>query len=86
VEMSEITLEQIDVIRERTGVNYTKANEALKTNQCNIVDAIVYLQEEKKFAVNDMFTTKQKILGSMFGTLILEGLGTILLKRLLKKL
>ena len=84
--MSEITLEQIDIIRERTGVNYTKANEALETSKCNVVDAIIYIQDENKSVVNDIFRSKGRIMGTMLGTLVLEGLGTILVKRLFKKL
>jgi NACalpha-BTF3-like transcription factor len=37
--MSEITLEKIDIIRERTGANYAEAKEALEVSDGNVVDA-----------------------------------------------
>lgn len=42
-----ITLEQVDQVRERTGVSYQKAKEALEKANGDVVDAIVLLEEEK---------------------------------------
>ena len=41
-------LEQIDLLRERTGVSYGEAKEALEKNNFDIVEAIVYLEKENK--------------------------------------
>ena len=40
----EITLESIDAVRERTGVSYTEAKEALEKSNGSVVDAIVLLE------------------------------------------
>jgi uncharacterized protein DUF4342 len=62
--MAEITLEKMDIIRERTGVSYSEAKEALEACQGNVVDALVYLENKQKenndtFA-EDMYTTKDE--------------------------
>jgi hypothetical protein len=43
-----ISISQIDELRERTGVNYTDALEALKSCNEDILEAIVYLEKNKK--------------------------------------
>ena len=58
--MSEITLEKIDIIRERTGASYTEAKEALEASDGNVVDALIYLEKDKKSTVDEMFTTKEE--------------------------
>ena len=46
--MSEITLEKVDLIRERTGVSYTEAKEALEAGNGDVVDALIYIENKKK--------------------------------------
>jgi uncharacterized protein DUF4342 len=62
--MAEITLEKMDIIRERTGVSYSEAKEALEACQGNVVDALVYLENKQKenndTFVEDMYTTKDE--------------------------
>ncbi|HYE83027.1 MAG TPA: DUF4342 domain-containing protein [Clostridia bacterium] len=43
-----ISLNQIDELRERTGVNYTDAKEALENCSGDMLEAIVYLERNKK--------------------------------------
>ena len=43
-----ITIEKIDELRERTGVNYTDAKEALESSSGDMLEAIVYLEKNKK--------------------------------------
>ncbi len=43
-----VTLEQIDSLRERANVSYQDAKEALEKFEGDIVDALVYLEKEKK--------------------------------------
>lgn len=61
--MENITLEKIDIIRERTGVNYAEAKEALEICEGNVVDALVYLEEkiktDSKEKINEFVTTKE---------------------------
>lgn len=56
--MSEITLEKVDQIRERTGVSYAVAKEALEHTSGNVLDALIYL-EESAVVVNDNFKAKE---------------------------
>ncbi|MDR5657992.1 DUF4342 domain-containing protein [Serpentinicella sp. ANB-PHB4] len=44
----EVNLEMIDTIRERTGVSYRKAKEALEKTNGNLVDALIIIEEEPK--------------------------------------
>ncbi|MGE5629133.1 MAG: DUF4342 domain-containing protein [Solirubrobacterales bacterium] len=60
--MSEITLEKIDIIRERTGVNYAEAKEALEASAGNVVDALIYLENEKKSTLDDVVTSKEEFI------------------------
>lgn len=45
---SEITLEKVDIVRERTGASYTEAKEALVACDGNVVDAIIYIEKINK--------------------------------------
>ena len=46
--MNEITLEKIDIIRERTGANYSIAKEALELSEGNVVDALIYIEQNNE--------------------------------------
>lgn len=49
----EIKLEQVDQVRERTGVSYGKAKEALERANGNVLDAIILIEEQnEEFFVN----------------------------------
>lgn len=48
----EIKLEQVDQVRERTGVSYSKAKEALEITNGNVLDAIILIEEQN----GDFFT------------------------------
>ena len=41
-------LEKIDLIRERMGVSYKEAKDALDQSQGNVLDAIILLEEKKE--------------------------------------
>lgn len=43
-----VTLEQIDLLRKRANVSYQDAKEALEKYEGDIVEALVYLEKEKK--------------------------------------
>ncbi|KEI96242.1 DUF4342 domain-containing protein [Clostridium botulinum] len=57
----EITLEKIDIIRERTGATYTEAKEALEACDGNVVDALVYMENKFKEEKEEMYTTKDDL-------------------------
>lgn len=46
--MQEISLEKVDQVRERTGVTYGEAKEALEKCEGNVLDAIIYLEDKSK--------------------------------------
>jgi translation elongation factor EF-Ts len=60
--MEQITLEKIDIIRERTGVTYTEAKEALEATEGNVVEALVYIEKNKTTAKDQMYTTKEEFI------------------------
>ena len=41
----DITLEKIELVKDRTGVSYKEAKEALEKTDGNVVDAIIYIEE-----------------------------------------
>ncbi|QXM05707.1 DUF4342 domain-containing protein [Crassaminicella indica] len=43
----EITLESIDQVRDRTGVSYKEAKEALEEANGNVIDAIIHIEERQ---------------------------------------
>lgn len=65
--MEEITLEKIDLVRERTKASYSESKEALTIAEGNVVDAIIYLEEgrkeeKKNFATkNEFFEMVKKL-------------------------
>ncbi|OPJ59456.1 DUF4342 domain-containing protein [Clostridium oryzae] len=57
--MSEITVEKVDMVKDRTGVTYTEAKEALETTQGDVVEALVLIEsknKDKKYSTKDEFT------------------------------
>lgn len=45
--MEKISLESVDEVIERTGVSYSKAKEALEYSNGDILDAVIYLENEE---------------------------------------
>jgi len=48
----DISLEKIDVIRQRTGVSYREAKEALERNSGNVLETLIELEDESKNKTN----------------------------------
>ncbi len=67
--MSEITLEKIDIIRERTGAGYGEAKEALERCEGNVIDALIYLEENKKSKMDEIYTSKDEFVAWMKETI-----------------
>ena len=63
--MSEITLEKVEQIKERTGLSYKEAKEALEKSEGDVLEALIYIEnkkiEEKKerfnFNIEDKYET-----------------------------
>ncbi|HAZ36409.1 MAG TPA: ubiquitin, partial [Clostridiaceae bacterium] len=45
--MEEITLEKIDTIRNRFGLSYEEARDALTANNGNLVETLIYLEKNE---------------------------------------
>ncbi|MGI6093399.1 MAG: DUF4342 domain-containing protein [Veillonellaceae bacterium] len=56
--MEEITLEKIDLIRERTGLSYREAKDALERSNGNVVDALIELEGKKQTRWTEEFSLK----------------------------
>ena len=54
----DITLEKIDMIKERTGVSYKEAKEALVFADGNVVDAIINIEEKSNKNWTEDFSVK----------------------------
>jgi hypothetical protein len=52
--MEEITIEKVDTIRSRTGLSYAEAKAALENNNGNVVDTLIYLENNKKSFTDNM--------------------------------
>ena len=44
----DITLEKVDAVVDRTGVSYKEAKDALEKSDGNVIEAIVYLEQQRK--------------------------------------
>ena len=44
----DITLEKVDLVKERTGASYSEAKEALVISNGDVLDAIIYLEQKLK--------------------------------------
>lgn len=67
--MSEITLEKVDIIRERTGVTYAEAKHALEMCSGDVVDALIYLEADKEKLELDTYTTKDEFMNWIKGVI-----------------
>ena len=61
----EITLEKIELVKDRTGVSYKEAKEALEFSGGNVVDAIIYIEENID---NDYASSDKKAAGKIVDT------------------
>lgn len=52
----EINLEKIDMVRDRTGVSYKDAKEALEATEGIVVDAIIFIEEKGEVKWTDNIT------------------------------
>ncbi len=62
----EITLEKIELVKDRTGVSYKEAKEALEFAGGNVVDAIIYVEEniDNEYSGKDKKTV-DKVVGTV---------------------
>ncbi|MEN6413336.1 MAG: DUF4342 domain-containing protein [Veillonellales bacterium] len=56
--MEEITLAKIDILRERTGLSYREAKEALERNQGDVIEALIELESNKQTRWTEEFSVR----------------------------
>lgn len=71
--MEEITLENIDIIRGRTGISYKEAKEALERNQGNLLEALIELEDKKDTKWTDSFSVRSSDVIDKVKELLHEG-------------
>ncbi|HEY5563431.1 MAG TPA: DUF4342 domain-containing protein [Clostridiaceae bacterium] len=79
--MYEITLEKVDLIRERADVTYNEAKEALEASEGNVVDALIYLENKIKTDSENKYTTKDEFIAWLKGILEKGNVTRIVLKK-----
>ena len=60
--MIDITLEKVDIIKERTGVSYAKAKEALEACGGDVVDALIYIEQTCECSKKGIYTTAEDLM------------------------
>lgn len=55
--MSEVTLEKIDIIKERSGVSYKEAKEALLATNGDVVEALIYIENNQSDISDTVFSS-----------------------------
>ena len=65
--MEEITLEEIDIIRQRTGLGYAEAKQLLEKNEGNIVDSLIDYEGSQKSFRQNVSETGNEIIDSVKG-------------------
>lgn len=63
--MEEITLEKIDILRERAGLSYAEARDLLEKNNGSVVDALIYLENNKKTMGQNVSDFGDQLLGTV---------------------
>ncbi|HWR06142.1 DUF4342 domain-containing protein [Sporomusa sp.] len=69
----DITLEKIDMIRERTGVSYREAKGALERNAGNVIETLIELEDKNKTNWTEEFSVRSTEVIDKVKELIREG-------------
>lgn len=71
--MEEITLEKIDLLRERTGISYREAKETLERTGGNVIEALVELEAQKPAGWTEEFSVRSSEVIDKVKEIIREG-------------
>lgn len=71
--MEQITLDKIDIIRERTNVSYRQAKEALAKHNGNVLEALIELEDSKQTSWTEEFSVRSAEVVDRVKQLIHEG-------------
>ncbi|OOM81585.1 DUF4342 domain-containing protein [Clostridium sp. BL-8] len=58
--MENVTLEKVDMIRERTGISYEKAKNALEICEGDVLEALIYIEKNEKISENNKSADDEK--------------------------
>ena len=77
-----ITLEKIDIIRERTGVSYKEAKEALEQNDGQVIETIIFIEEKHgKTWMDTMSVVRNEIVEKLKAIIKKGNVSRIILKK-----
>ena len=79
--MTNITLEQVDKVRERCDVSYAEAKEALEISNGDVLEAIIYIEQNQQ---KENENEKDENFNSKFNTVSIDEL-KILIKSIIEK-
>jgi len=71
--MEEITLEKIDVLRERAGLSYREAKDVLERNHGNVIEALIEAENKKQGKWTEEFSVRSNEVIEKVKELIHEG-------------
>lgn len=71
--MENITLEKIDIIRDRTGASYREAKEALERSNGNVLEALIEFDDNKETKWTEEFSVRSGEVIGKVKDLIYEG-------------
>lgn len=77
----EITLEKIELVKDRTGVSYKEAKEALEQTDGNVVDAIIFIEETIDQGANGSETKVSAAIDVIKDTIKKGNVSRIVIKR-----
>ncbi len=58
--MEKVTLEKVDIVRERTGVSYEKAKEALEVCEGDVLEALIYIEKTQGILNDNNESSKEQ--------------------------
>ena len=73
----EITLEKIELVKDRTGVSYAEAKEALEDADGSVVDAIISIEETIDRRESKSFSRQSTAVLDNLKELVLDGTTTL---------
>lgn len=71
--MAEVTLEKMDILRERSGATYREAKEALERHDGNVIEALVALEGAKHTNWTEEFSVRSTELMEKIKEIIRQG-------------
>ena len=71
--MEDITLDKMDVLRQRTGISYREARDILERNDGNVIEALIELEGKKQSSWTEEFSVKSNEVVERVKEIVREG-------------